>query len=470
MREKAKSIIGVLLRILCALLLIAIIFTIICKTVPLFFPIKTEETLERPEDPPSGETIKVASSPIPEPVQIHLDVEDNGDGTFTLSWNGFSSPLCLLSITAGKNTETAEMLPGGAGEYRTNRLVPGREYHCFLTAMNQTGVPLGEADAVLLPPVTPVYATVWTAKETAIFDAEGNVKGKAMPCRMYCVLGEDEDGGLFRVLLDASEEGYISSSACFINLPDYLGDYCSYQITNGSCSVFTIHEYGIPGVSGTVIKGYENVLQADGNYLVPLLYPVARRLETAAKAALEKGVRLKIYDAFRPREATVSVYDRAEMILDSGVPDVTFSGRPLDISMTGMRYRDFMERSPWSLSSFLARGGSYHNLGCALDLTLEDAMTGEELEAQTSMHDLSWYSVIARNNEVANLLKMIMEGAGFGNIGSELWHYQDNGTIHTCGIPWLEKGVSAEGWMMTENGPRYRNANGTYTQQMNYVN
>src|SRR5699024_12729000 len=71
--------------------------------------------------------------------------------------------------------------------------------------------------------------------------------------------------------------------------------------------------------------------------------------------------------------------------------------------------RDLGEMGPYHLASFLARTGSSHNMGIALDLTLVSD-TGEEPAMQTEMHDLSWYSVTDRNTGTADLLRDYMTG------------------------------------------------------------
>ena len=116
----------------------------------------------------------------------------------------------------------------------------------------------------------------------------------------------------------------------------------------------------------------------------------------------------------------------------------------------------------YNLGNFLASAGSMHNLGIAMDLTLERLDTGEELSAQTQMHDLSWYSAMCRNTDNANLLDRYMKAAGFGSIGSEWWHFQDNDARAAFSPPTLWAGVSVEGWKADGAGWRYRRADGGF--------
>ena len=127
-----------------------------------------------------------------------------------------------------------------------------------------------------------------------------------------------------------------------------------------------------------------------------------------------------------------------------------------------LTYRMVMCGTGYSLGAFLAKGGSLHNLGIAVDLTLESLEDGEEIRMQTSMHDLSQYSVLSRNNSAANKLAKIMKGAGFGDLVSEWWHFQDNEARKQLSLASVTNGVSANCWMADDKGWRYRSQRGTY--------
>lgn len=113
------------------------------------------------------------------------------------------------------------------------------------------------------------------------------------------------------------------------------------------------------------------------------------------------------------------------------------------------------------LGNFLAVGISNHNLGIAMDMTLE-ALDGQAVEMQTSIHDLSWYSEVARNNANAKLLRRIMTEAGFGALKSEWWHFQDEQARDELGLKNLYYGVSGACWIKNDTGWRYRTADGDY--------
>ena len=223
---------------------------------------------------------------------------------------------------------------------------------------------------------------------------------------------------MFAIRLDG-EIAYIDANLCLINLPEYMGDLCSYWITKSFATNTLVHEYIIPGVTDEVALGYENIMLADGTYLVPLLYPAAQKLVTAAHAAKEQGYKLKIYAAFRPNVTTKSFYELTEKILDMPIPLETHTGvdvtedlpEPVidpETEMPIITYRMVMTDGRYALSNFIAKGVSNHNIGVALDLTLENIKNSEELEMQTSIHDLSHHSEVSHNNKNAKLLPFVV--------------------------------------------------------------
>ena len=317
---------------------------------------------------------------------------------------------------------------------------------------------------------TAVYTTVWPIQELKLYkDAEKSEEiGKAKAAVALCVL--DETNGLFRVRV-GDQEGYIDSNYCLINLPEYLGDQCLYNITNSYSSLFMAHEYELPTVTGKVILGYERVQMRRGQQLVPLLYPVAKRLEKAAQSAISQGYKLKIYDAYRPRKATKALYDQAIGLKDQPIPADTYTGKIMtdlpqleegQVLTYGNLMTDF---GRYTMNYFLANGKSRHNRGIAIDLTLTDLSTGKDVQMQTSMHDLSWYSENARDNKNAKKLASIMEGAGFQGLKSEWWHFHDLEVQNSLNPEHQMEGVSPEGWMADDQGWRYRRDDGEY-----YVN
>jgi D-alanyl-D-alanine dipeptidase len=130
---------------------------------------------------------------------------------------------------------------------------------------------------------------------------------------------------------------------------------------------------------------------------VALLLPTARdRLFAARDQAARLGLRLKIFDAFRPIEAQWALWH--------AVTDKRFVADP--------------------------QAGGVHPRGAAVDLTLLDAATGAELPMGTgfdavraeSAHGHPGVPVADQRNRA--LLLGLMTAAGFDHYSLEWWHYQ----------------------------------------------
>ena len=402
---------------------------------------------------------------------LGVQCEDLGNNVYRFTWNetrgeGYEVQQ-FNPLTADWDT-LAEVPKDGERCYKTGHLARYTDYYFRVIAKDDQVEP---EDVNVQTGASVVYATIWPIKNLDVYlePKQGESFGIAKEGSMLCVL--DVQGDWFYVRA-GKVCGYIDSRYCMINLPDMIGDICLYDITNSHNSLYMVHEFEIPEVTDTVIKGYEDVEQKNGTYLVPLLYPTAKKLEKAAFAAIEQGYKLKIYDSYRPNEATLDIYDLAGKIMENPIPEKPFTDKVLtDLPVLPepaegeeppvLTYKMLMtDNGRYSLANFLAKGGSRHNQGVAMDLTL--TKNGKDLEMQTSIHDLSWYSETKSNNKNAKLLRSIMEGAGFGGLTSEWWHYQDNDAKKELEPPYMKKGISAQGWVADDTGWRYRKADGTY--------
>lgn len=422
---------------------------------------------------------------------LQLSCEQGESNVYTLTWNETKGERYELQLSKdGKDWEIlAQLDVTQPRSFVTAPLDAFAEYQFRVLALGGQTLPGSEyAAEPAIETVTTrerlLYSTIWPLTDLEIFsDPEmtqsiGKVKGG----KALCILEEKDTAFGVRW---ADGVGYIDCNYCMINLPEYMGSLCAYNITNSYDSLYMVHEFGIADVSGEVIKGYEDIKLGENSYVVPLIYPAAKRLLTAAQTAREQGYRLKIYDSYRPQIATLDIYDKAGLILADPVPVQTFSGKevkdldrvkftyapeipegetlpPWEGIKEGLTYEILMTDSGrFGLYNFLAKGASNHNRGIALDLTLE-TLDGIEVQMQTSIHDLSWYSESGRNNENARILREIMVGAGFGGLGSEWWHYQDNDVRDNLKPPVLYWGVDLQCWMQDGHGWRYRTAGGDY--------
>lgn len=416
---------------------------------------------------------------------LNLQMEDMGHNVLRLTWDETKGDHYLVQKCAMGSTdwETVEVIPGdGVRSYKSPHLPPFHAYSYRVVAAGGETLPHRDLAAVsrtmdFETKESAVYATIWPTKDLdAYTDPQKTmIGGHVVTGQAYCVLEEVE--GMFAVRVD-NDILYIDSNYCLINLPEYMGHLCAYQISNSDSSIFLMHEFNIDNLSGKVINGYSDIKLSDGTYVVPLLYPTAQRLLQAAHAARDQGYRLKIYDAFRPNVATTSMYYHASQILDKNLPkrpytNVTIDSLDLPLEdihendHTNLLYRDVM-LGDYTLNYYVANGRSNHNYGIALDLTLETLDTGREIKMQTSMHDLSHYSALSNNNSSAWVLQKIMTGAGFTTLTSEWWHFNDLTSKNTFSSVVVTYGLSVEGWVADDYGWRYRNAKGEYLTDVTY--
>lgn len=425
-----------------------------------------------------------------EPKEVTVTWEDFAARDIHLSLNLIDGCVCSLEWDElNCDSYEVQMMDGDAGvwetaatvngnderKYFSPRLRPGAGYSFRVTAVVGDYAAVSEVCECEIT-VTPMYCTIWPVKDLKAYSdaAKSEVAGEAKALDAYCVVAVQND--MFGIQMD-DRVLFIDSNYCMINLPEYVGALCSYDITNSYDSVFMAHGFEIPGLTGETIKGFEDVRLNDNSFLVPLLYPTARKLETAIANAYEKGYRLKIYEAFRPHEASVYMYQKASEVQDVTLPENLYGGgepggylyvRETDENgMTIERRKTYWElmddyNDSFTLGSFVSAGTSRHNLGVAMDLTLEDLDSGNELVMQTALHDLSHYSARAQNNEYAKELSEIMMSAGYKDLYSEWWHFQDDEIKNRLSLPCVNKGVSPECWMTNGFEWRYRGIDGTY--------
>lgn len=409
---------------------------------------------------------------------LALEYTDLGNNVYAFTWNETKGDYYEFQQFDAPTDSWQSLSRVELGEdrsYTTGHLGSLTDYRFRVVAVGGQTMPDSDYAAIseevsITAGITAVYATVWPIQELKLYsDAEKTeIIGKAKAAKALCVL--DECDGLFLVQVDG-QQGYIDSNYCLINLPEYLGDLCLYNIANSDKSVFMVHEYEIPTVTGRVLTGYERVQLRRGQQLVPLLYPVAKRLEQAAQSAISQGYRLKIYDAYRPQKATEALYTRVAALTEQLLPQVNYTGKyqtdlPQLTEGQQLSYGDLMTNfGSYAVSNIVETSKSRHNRGVALDLTLVEIATGQELQMQTSVHDLSWYAQTSRNNANAKKLATIMKEAGFESLSTEWWHFHDTQAQNSLKPDYQKNGVTPECWMADDRGWRYRRDDGEY-----YVN
>ena len=390
-------------------------------------------------------------------VDLGLSCVSEDDSSFLLRWEETKGEAYVVLGQAepgGEWTTLAEIPAGEERAYHTGHLPPFSEYRFRLEARGGQAEGLNAVEpeeAAVSTGATLAYAAAWGLEELDIFgDPERREKIGTLPLdRAACVLGEEN--GYLKIGTPALC-GFVDANRCMIDLPDCIGDLCEYRITNSASSIYTVHGVPIESMTGKVITGYEAVALPDGSYLVPLLYPTARKLIDAALALEEDGYKLRIYDAFRPHIATRTVYDLALEIMDEPVSD----------EEGALTYRELMTGDRYSLWDFLAAGVSKHNRGIAVDVELLHIEDRTALKMQSEIHDLSWHASTANNDANAKMLADYMRAAGFGTLFSEWWHFQDMETLDSLDPPYRSSGITPEGWRKDDRGWRYRCADGSF--------
>ncbi len=245
-------------------------------------------------------------------------------------------------------------------------------------------------------------ATIWPVQNTP-FGFEGeDLKAGALaagaPARIIA-----EKGDKFYVR-SGEKKGFVKKSECLINLPEVMQKETMYDITNSYSSIYKIKEKWIRGVTGETYYPY--VKQDNERYLVPLLYPVAKNFYEAEEYAIEQGLTFRIDDAYQPNSVTKTLYtDTNDFLKDSE------------------ELSSFLKDGDTKLQDFLPEGESPHNYGTALDLTLVEISTGNELSMQTPMHEISPLSFSGNNTKDADKLKDIMEKYGFSSTDTMWWEF-----------------------------------------------
>ncbi len=175
------------------------------------------------------------------------------------------------------------------------------------------------------------------------------------------------------------------------------GDYTT-SLTNAPQNELINLEIYIPKLVLDIRYATTNNFTGEKIYNLSKAYarkPVADALQQAQAEFKKHGLGIKVFDAYRPYAATVKFYEVYH--------DTTYVASP---------YR-----------------GSRHNRGCAIDMTIVDLKTGEDLPMPTefdSFRKEAWPStpvsdpVIKKNRD---LIISIMQKHGFKVNSSEWWHF-----------------------------------------------
>jgi len=281
-------------------------------------------------------------------------------------------------------------------------------------------------------------ATGYASVEVDVYSEDLAVLATLKPGRGFMILSEYGPWWQICVKSESGGDiiGWVYHNLCLVNLPDVIPSI-SYNNTNAYSSVFRANGDSVPNITGKQLYSYSD--RSDGKvynerlqryeYIVPVLYSMAKRICAAQKNALAGGDSLVIYEGFRPYEVQQLVYTEVNKLPAS--------------------QKNF---GSWSQGWFIAYGKSNHQIGYAMDASLaqvvdsEDKVTGRykykqpkyfEYAMPTTIHELSvnsalyaspnsrTYSEGVKNSEAAQRLQKYCTSAGFTPLASEWWHFND---------------------------------------------
>ena len=183
---------------------------------------------------------------------------------------------------------------------------------------------------------------------------------------------------------------------------DYLSNEATYAVYAGAVDLRVF----LPGAEFDLLFASSNNITGHAMYpAIPLLEEeTAYKLLEAYQIFRNDGYTIKIYDAYRPLSAQIELFNI--------VQDANYIADPY-------------------------HGGSWHQRGWAVDMSLVDLATGEELEMPTPMHTFnkqanrmsreSWSEEARRN---VDYMTEVMTSVGFGIIATEWWHFEYLNAAH----------------------------------------
>lgn len=257
----------------------------------------------------------------------------------------------------------------------------------------------------------------------------------------FCILNEE---GHFWKVERNGVQGYVDAHYCFINLPDIIPSIV-YNLTNASSSIFVSSGKTIPTITGEKLFDnwiYNPRLKKE-EFIAPLLYTMAKKIQKVQTNALKNNETLVIYETFRPYAVQEKVCQELS----------TFAEKDSEVKAG-------ISTPPWELEWFIADSISNHQVGYAFDVALAkvNEMTEKqvgnhtvnvvqectEYQMYTPMHELSqrsavftepvytkdpvaWHDSVVRDvvNDEALRLKQYCTDAGMTPLASEWWHFND---------------------------------------------
>lgn len=264
------------------------------------------------------------------------------------------------------------------------------------------------------------------------------------PGTAFAILSES--GDWWMVQLASGEIGWVEHRYCLINLPDVIPSMI-YDDTNAYSSVFVSSGKDIPNITGRALYQCKtrNERLGRAEFMMPVLYTMAKNVCRAQQKALSEGNTLVLYEGFRPYETQMAVVNNLRAL-----------------SRRDAAVRAGITTRPWDMSWFIAVGSSNHQEGYAMDVSLAKVYRShiatiggyevvqvdeyEEYTMPTPIHELSMaaatytrpVAIFSRTawrtaemapamaaNQPAQALQRYCTGADLTPLASEWWHFND---------------------------------------------
>lgn len=180
-----------------------------------------------------------------------------------------------------------------------------------------------------------------------------------------------EAGDWWQVRLEGGETGWVEHRYCLINLPDVIPSMI-YNNTNAYSSVLVSSGKNIPNITGKALYQAKatNPRLGRSEFMMPVLYAMAKNVCQAQQNALAEGNTLVLYEGFQPYDAQTAVV--------RGLSALARSDGAVEAGIS---------TAPWNISWFVATGPSNQQEGCAIDVSLAKV-------TRAHVGDIGGYSVV----------------------------------------------------------------------------
>lgn len=250
-----------------------------------------------------------------------------------------------------------------------------------------------------------------TGIETDAFGSpSSDEKIMTLPANMEFQI-EGMDSSYFQIDYD-HKKLWLPVKNCLINVKQYIP---SLEIDLGlshSPNYFNIGGNAVTGLTEKQLYTRDGSVNGKEAWL---RYEVAEKLLNAQELFEKDGYSIKIVDAYRPSSVTVIIRDGLNDFLK------TDEGRELKNECFG-GYGD---------GEFLTQSTSVHNYGVAIDMTLVDKESGEELVMPSPIYTLdassaydSWKTGSDAETSHGEYMRGRMVDCGFSTLDTEWWHFQ----------------------------------------------